>query len=104
MVIKLGGPTEIRTRIVGFKVQSDSHYTIRPGFIPHPLTIRFIFSQSLPTCIKFTNIFHCPGSVGLSTDCGHDLETFPSPSRNGQVSLLTGGGGGLMISNNFSRK
>ena len=23
------GPTEIRTRIVGFKVQSDSHYTIR---------------------------------------------------------------------------
>ena len=24
------GPTEIRTRIVGFKVQSDSHYTIRP--------------------------------------------------------------------------
>ena len=24
------GPTEIRTRIAGFKVQSDSHYTIRP--------------------------------------------------------------------------
>ena len=28
--IKKLGPTEIRTRIVGFKVQSDSHYTIRP--------------------------------------------------------------------------
>ena len=27
---KREGPTEIRTRIVGFKVQSDSHYTIRP--------------------------------------------------------------------------
>ena len=27
---KSEGPTEIRTRIVGFKVQSDSHYTIRP--------------------------------------------------------------------------
>ena len=24
------GPTEIRTRVVGFKVQSDSHYTIGP--------------------------------------------------------------------------
>ena len=27
---KKQGPTEIRTRIVGFKVQSDSHYTIGP--------------------------------------------------------------------------
>ena len=25
------GPTEIRTRVVGFKVQSDSHYTIGPS-------------------------------------------------------------------------
>ena len=30
MAGKKRGPTEIRTRIVGFKVQSDSHYTIRP--------------------------------------------------------------------------
>ena len=28
--VKKWGSTEIRTRIVGFKVQSDSHYTIRP--------------------------------------------------------------------------
>ena len=27
---KKRGPTEIRTRVVGFKVQSDSHYTIGP--------------------------------------------------------------------------
>ena len=27
---KKRGPTETRTRIVGFKVQSDSHYTIGP--------------------------------------------------------------------------
>ena len=37
-------------------------------------------------------------------DRRYDLKTFPSPSRSGHVSLLTGGGGGLMISNNFSRK
>ena len=31
-VPKKWGSTEIRTRIVGFKVQSDSHYTIEPLF------------------------------------------------------------------------
>ena len=43
--IKDEGPTEIRTRIVGFKVQSDSHYTIRPtalNSIFRPLTLTFI--------------------------------------------------------------
>ena len=30
---KRSGPTEIRTRVVGFKVQSDSHYTIGPRLI-----------------------------------------------------------------------
>ena len=29
---KESGPTEIRTRIAGFRVPSDNHYTIRPGF------------------------------------------------------------------------
>ena len=33
---KMWGPTEIRTRIVGFKVQSDSHYTIRPCSMKTP--------------------------------------------------------------------
>ena len=36
---KNGGPTEIRTRIVGFKVQSDSHYTIRPTVCYFQITI-----------------------------------------------------------------
>ena len=30
---KREGPTEIRTRVVGFKVQSDSHYTIGPSLL-----------------------------------------------------------------------
>ena len=29
-ICKKEGPTEIRTRVAGFKVQSDSHYTIGP--------------------------------------------------------------------------
>ena len=33
IIDKNEGPTEIRTRIVGFKVQSDSHYTIRPWLL-----------------------------------------------------------------------
>ena len=40
---KMWGPTEIRTRIVGFKVQSDSHYTIRPCF---KIAISYIYSTS----------------------------------------------------------
>ena len=31
------GPTEIRTRIAGFKVQSANHYTIGPIVIPKAL-------------------------------------------------------------------
>ena len=37
--LKNGGPTEIRTRIVGFKVQSDSHYTIRPTVFTFQITL-----------------------------------------------------------------
>ena len=32
-VLKSAGPTEIRTRIAGFKVQSANHYTIGPGVL-----------------------------------------------------------------------
>ena len=38
---KRQGPTEIRTRVVGFKVQSDSHYTIGPVDMSLPLQSPF---------------------------------------------------------------
>ena len=43
------GPTEIRTRVVGFKVQSDSHYTIGPKLISMTLdmSLKCIIVQKL---------------------------------------------------------
>ena len=41
--IKKGaGPTEIRTRVVGFKVQSDSHYTIGPATDSLSMNVPFL--------------------------------------------------------------
>ena len=45
----LKGPTEIRTRVSGFKVLSDNHYTMRPK-TPHTLfllSFNYLFTQIL---------------------------------------------------------
>ena len=36
------GPTEIRTRIAGFEVQSVNHYTIGPGGYLHSFSVPFL--------------------------------------------------------------
>ena len=39
------GPTEIRTRVAGFKVQSDNHYTMEPQSL-RPFSSPFLISMS----------------------------------------------------------
>ena len=40
------GPTEIRTRIAGFKVQSANHYTIGPDVLELILNLMFFSSNA----------------------------------------------------------
>ena len=47
---KKAGPTEIWTRIAGFKVQSANHYTMGPNLLKHEF-LRFLNSSSL---LKYT--------------------------------------------------
>ena len=55
-LVKKRGPTEIRTRIVGFKVQSDSHYTIRP-LNPAPLITIYKITNPIKKFLKFLKNF-----------------------------------------------
>ena len=53
------GPTEIWTRIAGFRVQSANHYTIGPQVLTHILSVRLVQIPAIVT-IKF-KIWARPG-------------------------------------------
>ena len=62
---KKRGPTETRTRIVGFKVQSDSHYTIGPpalmfrkiNYKKRQKSLYFLVEQLKSSCQAFYSTF-----------------------------------------------
>ena len=55
----LKGPTEIRTRVSGFKVLSDNHYTMRPK-TPHTIFIIDKDSIYFTTYIYTLHEIHTP--------------------------------------------
>ena len=57
----LAGPTEIWTRIAGFRVQSANHYTMGPWYIGSLKTVRkikvyisYLFQPNIQKYNKFT--------------------------------------------------
>ncbi len=53
---KTEGPTENRTRIIGFKVQCANHYTIGPIDISHPLPFYKPNLQKIFSLILLANL------------------------------------------------
>ena len=62
---KKRGPTETRTRIVGFKVQSDSHYTIGP---PAMWLHKKIINKGKKACISEANSWKVHAKLFVGTD------------------------------------
>ena len=65
--LKKSSPTEIRTRVAGFKVQSDSHYTI--GLVIKSETYKLVFVSIFFVQESTGDMFNAISTIKLNYDC-----------------------------------